>query len=120
MKTEKIVSVRENQSPGLSSVITSAITTMGISSGLMLMLGTAFELDFDWVSVLAISFVTSIAFAAVFYLNKKKLSIGGFIAAPSILALLLITNLFKVRTGLLGLCYYIRTLRYSHSLQHII
>lgn len=108
MKTEKIVSVRENQSPGLSSVITSAITTMGISSGLMLMLGTAFELDFDWVSVLAISFVTSIAFAAVFYLNKKKLSMGGFIAAPSILALLLITNLFKVRTGLLGLCYYIR------------
>lgn len=78
MRTEKIVSVRENQSPGLSSVITSAITTMGISSGLMLMLGTAFELDFDWVSVLAISFVTSIAFAAIFYLNKKKLSMGGF------------------------------------------
>lgn len=108
MRTEKIVSVRENQAPGLISVITTAITTMGISSGLMLMLGTAFELDFDWVSVLAMSFVTSVAFASIFYLNKKKLSLGGFIAAPSIMALLLITNLFKVRTGLLGLCYYIR------------
>ncbi len=108
MRTEKILSVKENKSPGFSSVITSAITTLGISSGLMLMIGTAFELEFDWVSVLAISFVTSVAFAAIFYLNKKKLSLGGFIAAPSILALLLITNLFKVRTGLLGLCYYIR------------
>lgn len=108
MKTEKIVSVRENQSPGISSVITSVITTMCISSGLMLMLGTAFELDFDWISALAISFVTSLAFASVFYLNKKKVSMGAFIAAPSILALLLITDLFKVRTGLLGFCYYIR------------
>lgn len=108
MKTEKIVSVRENQSPGISSVITSVITTMCISSGLMLMLGTAFELDFDWISALAISFVTSLAFASVFYLNKKKISMGAFIAAPSILALLLITDLFKVRTGLLGFCYYIR------------
>lgn len=108
MKTEKIVSVRENQSPGISSVITSVITTMCISSGLMLMLGTAFELDFDWISALAISFVTSLAFASVFYLNKKKVSMCAFIAAPSILALLLITDLFKVRTGLLGFCYYIR------------
>ena len=108
MKTEKITSVRENQSPGLSAVITAAVTTMGLGSGLMLMVGTAFELDFDWVSVLAISFVTSLAFASVFYLNKKKLSMGALIAAPSILALLLLTNLFKVRTGLLGLCYYIR------------
>ena len=108
MKTEKITSVRENQSPGLSAVITAAVTTMGLGSGLMLMVGTAFELDFDWVSVLAISFVTSLAFASVFYLNKKNLSMGALIAAPSILALLLLTNLFKVRTGLLGLCYYIR------------
>ena len=108
MKTEKITSVRENQSPGLSAVITAAVTTMGLGSGLMLMVGTAFELDFDWVSVLAISFVTSLAFASVFYLNKKKLSMGALIAAPSILALLLLTNLFKVRTGILGLCYYIR------------
>lgn len=108
MKTEKITSVRENQSPSVSAVITAVVTTMGLSSGLMLMVGTAFELEFDWVSVLAISFVTSLAFASVFFLNKKKISMGAFIAAPSILALLLLTNLFKVRTGLLGLCYHIR------------
>ena len=108
MKTEKITSVRENQSPSVSAVITAVVTTMGLSSGLMLMVGTAFELEFDWISVLAISFVTSLAFASVFFLNKKKISMGAFIAAPSILALLLLTNLFKVRTGLLGLCYHIR------------
>ena len=108
MRTEKIVSVSENHSPNIITVIVSVVTTMSISSGLMLMLGTAFELDFDWVSVLAISFVTSLAFAAAFYLNQKKINIGALIAAPSIFAFLLITNLFKVRTGLLGFCYYVK------------
>lgn len=108
MKTEKIVSVSENTSPKMISVIMPVIITMSMSIGIILMLGTAFELEFETMPAIVLSFVTSLAFSSVFFLDRKKITMGAFIAAASAFTLLLIFNLFHVRTGLLSFLYYVK------------
>ena len=71
MRTEKILSVRENKSPGFSSVITSAITTLGISSGLMLMIGTAFTYS-EYAKDDSLKVVIKRDFEAITFGNEMK------------------------------------------------
>ena len=108
MRTEKIVSVSENNSPKMISVIMPVIITMSMSIGIILMLGTAFELEFETMPAIVLSFVTSLAFSSVFFLDRKKFTMGAFIAAASAFTLPLIFNWFNVRTGLLSFFYYVK------------
>ena len=108
MRTERIMTVKENFSPSASSAFIAVFISMLLSMGFIFMFGTAFDLEFEFFPAFILFFITSLGFTVIHYMNKMKLSAGALIAAPALLAVMLLFDWFNLQKGLLAFLYYVK------------
>ena len=75
MRTERIMTVKENFSPSASSAFIAVFISMLLSMGFIFMFGTAFDLEFEFFPAFILFFITSLGFTVIHYMNKMKMEI---------------------------------------------
>ena len=87
MRTAKIKLQRTYEPPQVTSIIVAVIISMLLCVGFPWMVGSAFVLNTEWVSLIFSSTFVSAFYAGIHYANKKWLSIPVLILTPAIVAL---------------------------------
>ena len=108
MKAEKIMTVTGNNTPTAISAIMAALISVLLNSGLILMFRSVYKLEFGVMPALLAIFIMSVAFTAIHFAGREKLSRVVLIIAPAAAVLCTAFNLFGARDGLLGFLFYIQ------------
>lgn len=100
MRTAKIKLQRTYEPPQVTSIIVAVIISTLLCVGFPWMVGSAFILNTEWVSLIFSSAFASAFYAGIHYANKKWLSIPVLILTPAIVALVILSDGIYSRTGL--------------------
>lgn len=105
MKTEKIMTVREERIPGILSALIAVIISTLLGTGTVMMFSTAFQFSYKLGPALLLAALFSLIFTFLHFLWKKKFSTAVLIAVPVVVTLMTIFNLNGIRDGLMEFIY---------------
>lgn len=109
MLTEKMVTVKQDNTPKILSAVLTVLISVCLNTGFILMYSTAFDLKFNVIVTILTVLSASLIFTVIHYLVKPKVSLGIMAGLPVVFLILTALNAFKMKDGFKAFLYYIQT-----------